>query len=82
MCCMAVRPQVIFDLDGTLTQAHIDFADMRARTGMLARRLPPCSSALSGETTGADKPQPKCMHDAMPWPLPFLQASPLETFSQ
>eukprot|EP00882_Tetradesmus_deserticola_P026609 GHRQ01029368.1.p2 GENE.GHRQ01029368.1~~GHRQ01029368.1.p2 ORF type:complete len:199 (+),score=73.62 GHRQ01029368.1:137-733(+) len=25
---------VVFDMDGTLTQAHIDFADMRARTGI------------------------------------------------
>lgn len=25
--------QIIFDMDGTLTEAHIDFADMRARTG-------------------------------------------------
>jgi hypothetical protein len=24
---------IIFDMDGTLTEAHIDFKDMRARTG-------------------------------------------------
>ncbi|GIL87479.1 hypothetical protein Vretimale_1626 [Volvox reticuliferus] len=25
---------IVFDMDGTLTEAHIDFADMRARTGI------------------------------------------------
>ena len=30
---VAVLLQIIFDMDGTLTEAHIDFADMRARTG-------------------------------------------------
>jgi hypothetical protein len=30
---LLVFGQVVFDMDGTLTQAHIDFADMRARTG-------------------------------------------------
>ena len=28
------KQQIVFDMDGTLTEAHIDFADMRARTGI------------------------------------------------
>jgi hypothetical protein len=33
LSCTDCLFQVVFDMDGTLTQAHIDFADMRARTG-------------------------------------------------
>jgi hypothetical protein len=46
----AVPLQVVFDMDGTLTEAHIDFADMRERTGklLLAGEL---TEIVSGDST-------------------------------
>ena len=34
MLFLLMEFQIVFDMDGTLSEAHINFADMRKRTGV------------------------------------------------